>query len=154
MPRPTAISANYAELGQRIIAAIIDGIIVGVAGLILNGFLLFAGLARFGAFGMGFMSAMPWMWAPWMWLLSFLIPVAYYTYFEGTTGQTIGKKAMNIRVVKPDGRPCDFASALIRSILRVVDSLVIGLVGIVVISVTEKKQRIGDLVANTIVVKA
>lgn len=146
-------SANYANLGQRIVAAIIDGIIVGIAVGVVSGLFMFSGLGMFGGSRMWHMFASPWVWAPWMWLVGLLIPVGYYTYLEGTSGQTIGKRIMNIKVVKADGSRCDMSSAFLRSILRFIDSLFIGIVGIIAISTTEKKQRIGDIVANTIVVK-
>jgi uncharacterized RDD family membrane protein YckC len=155
-PQVATTLANYADLSQRIIAAIVDSIIVGIAVGILSSIFVFSGLGMLGFSGMGHMFASPWMWmsAPWIWLVGLLIPIGYYTYLEGTSGQTIGKKMMKIKVIKVNGSPCDLASAFLRSILRVVDSLVIGLVGIIVISVTEKRQRVGDIVANTIVVRA
>jgi len=153
VPTPTMVSVNYADLSQRIIAAIVDSIIVGVVVGILAGLFALTTLGMMGLFKAGIMSAAPWMWAPWMWLVGLLIPICYYTYFEGTSGQTIGKKIMNIKVVKADGAHCDYGSAFVRNLLRFIDSQVIGLVGIIVISVTEKKQRVGDIVAKTIVVK-
>jgi len=60
--------------------------------------------------------------------------------FEGTSGQTIGKKLTHVRVIKEDGSRCDFGSALVRNIL-----------GIILIAVTEKKQRLGDMLAKTVV---
>jgi uncharacterized RDD family membrane protein YckC len=152
-PRPaTAGTGNYADLFQRIVSAIIDGIITGVVVGVLAMVLSFGSFSMVGMQRWGSMSPWAWMWMPWMWVLS-LIPLSYYIYFEGTSGQTIGKKVMNIRVVKADGSPCDFVSAFLRNILRFIDSLVIGLVGIIVIAVTEKRQRIGDIVAGTVVVK-
>lgn len=153
-PQAATTSANYADLSQRIIAAIVDSIIVGIAVGILSSIFVFSGLGMLGSSRMGGVFASSWMWAPWIWLVGLLIPIGYYTYLEGTSGQTIGKKMMKIKVIKVNGSPCDLPSAFFRSILRVVDSLVIGLVGIVVISVTEKRQRVGDIVANTIVVRA
>jgi len=85
-----------------------------------------------------------------MWLLW---PI-YFSYFEGTSGQTIGKKVTNIRVVKEDGSRCDFGSALVRNILRIVDHLPsLYILGIILVAATEKKQRLGDMLAKTIVVK-
>lgn len=153
-PQAVTTLTNYADLSQRIIAAIVDSIIVGIAVGILSSIFIFSGLGMLGFSGMGRMFASPWMGAPWIWLVGLLIPIAYYTYLEGTSGQTIGKKIMKIKVIKANGSPCDLVSAFLRSILRVVDSLVIGLVGIIVISVTAKRQRVGDIVANTIVVRA
>jgi uncharacterized RDD family membrane protein YckC len=44
-------------------------------------------------------------------LVSVLIWMAYMTYMEGTTGASLGKRAMGIRVIKTDGSPADLRSA-------------------------------------------
>jgi len=78
----------------------------------------------------------------------------YFTYFEGSSGQTLGKKALGIKVVKENGNKLTYGDAFIRTILRIIDSIGAYLLGLIVILVSQKKQRIGDLAAHTIVVKA
>ena len=70
---------------------------------------------------------------------------------EGIWGQTIGKKLMRIEVVNEQYKPISMGQAFVRFILGMVD--LIFLVGLIVASNNDKNQRIGDLVANTIVVK-
>jgi uncharacterized RDD family membrane protein YckC len=85
-----------------------------------------------------------------MWLLW----LVYFTYFEGTSGQTIGKSLTHLKVVKEDGSKCDFGSAFVRNILRIVDHLpFLYILGIILIAATDKRQRLGDMLAKTIVVK-
>jgi uncharacterized RDD family membrane protein YckC len=79
----------------------------------------------------------------------------YFIALEGTYGQTIGKKATRIKVVKEDGSPITYREAVIRTFVGVVDGLPIiipGLIGCIVIWRSDKKQRIGDLAAHTVVV--
>ena len=79
----------------------------------------------------------------------------YFIALEGTYGQTIGKKATHIKVVKEDGSPITYREAVIRTFVGVVDGLPIiipGLIGCIVIWRSDKKQRIGDLAAHTVVV--
>lgn len=84
-----------------------------------------------------------------------LLWLVYFTYFEGTSGQTIGKKLTHIKVVKEDGSTCDLGSALVRNFLRIVDHLpFLYILGIILIAATDKRQRLGDMLAKTIVVKA
>lgn len=64
-------------------------------------------------------------------------------------GQTIGKRQMNIRVVKADGFALDPMGVFIRTIFRVVDQL--PLLWIVPV-VSARQQRFGDMAARTIVV--
>lgn len=85
-----------------------------------------------------------------------LIQFGYFIYFEGDSGQTPGKRLMNIVVVTEDGADIDFGTSAIRNLLRIVDGLGIFipyLVGLVLVLVTEDNQRLGDIVANTVVVR-
>lgn len=95
-----------------------------------------------------------WGWFGGMFGIQFLLWIVYFTYFEGTSGQTIGKKFSHIKVLKSDGDPCDSGAALVRNLLRIIDSLpFIYILGIILIAATDKHQRLGDMLAKTIVVK-
>ena len=63
---------------------------------------------------------------------------------------------MKIKVVESrTGKPGDYGKALIRNVLRLVDWLpFLYLVGGILVLVSERRQRLGDLVAGTVVVKA
>ena len=89
-------------------------------------------------------------------LLSWLLWLLYFTYFEATTGQTLGKQLMNIRVVDETTlQHLDFARSLVRNILRIIDWLpFLYLIGFILVATNTKKQRIGDMAARSIVVKA
>jgi uncharacterized RDD family membrane protein YckC len=87
-------------------------------------------------------------------IITFIIFVAYFTYLEGTRGQTIGKMVMKIKVVREDGSSIDISTAFIRNILRVIDGLFAYLVGAIIIWTSHKRQRLGDIAAKTVVVKA
>lgn len=79
--------------------------------------------------------------------------LVYFPMLEGMTGQTFGKKVMGIRVVKLNGDPVGFRDALVRRLFDMVDLLFFGLVGILVMRRNDKKQRVGDLVAHTLVIE-
>ena len=159
-PLATTPSPGYvppsplADLGSRIVAGIIDYIIIGVVAIVLAILLLVPTVIteafmmsrfRLGLFR-GMFGIVVIMWFLWL---------AYFTYFEGTSGQTIGKRVSKIKVMKENGSRCDLSSALVRNILRIVDHLpFLYLLGIILIAATEKKQRLGDMLAKTIVVKA
>ena len=79
---------------------------------------------------------------------------AYYVILEAAWGATLGKFATNIRVVREsDGGPIGSRAAIIRNLLRSIDGPVLYLVGFIAICVSPKRQRIGDKVAGTIVVR-
>jgi uncharacterized RDD family membrane protein YckC len=85
------------------------------------------------------------------WIVFFLV---YYVYMEGSRGQTIGKMLTRIKVVNEDGGKINMKQALIRNVLRFFDAIAFYLVGAILIWRSDKKQRLGDSVAKTIVVKA
>jgi uncharacterized RDD family membrane protein YckC len=83
------------------------------------------------------------------------LPVMFYhLVFEVfMNGQTPGKKIQKIRVVKIDGSKPNLGSYLLRWILRPVDFLLSGSVAIIAIVIGQKGQRIGDIAAETTVIK-
>lgn len=78
----------------------------------------------------------------------------YYAAFEALwKGQTPGKRWAGIRVIKDSGRPIDAFEAIARNFLRIIDFFPAFYgAGIVTMLLTSKNQRLGDLVAGTIVV--
>jgi len=131
----------YQGIGIRFVSLLIDSIIIGfIIGTI--GSILGVDMMERGA-------------APWSWgLFSFILYIGYYTYLEGSRGQTIGKMITRIKVVREDGSPIDMNQAFTRNILRIIDGIVAYLIGAILIWRSDKKQRLGDSVARTVVVKA
>jgi len=87
-------------------------------------------------------------------LIILVIYFLYFTLFEGHNGPTVGKMAVKIKVVKEaDGSSIDYGEAAVRTILRVIDGLFAYLIGAILIWSSDKKQRLGDRVAHTVVVK-
>jgi hypothetical protein len=84
-----------------------------------------------------------------------LFVVVYDIYFElSWNGQTPGKKVAGIRVIRAGGAPLDFRSACIRNVLKIADFLpTFYLLGGVMILLTSRRQRLGDLAAGTIVIR-
>jgi uncharacterized RDD family membrane protein YckC len=79
--------------------------------------------------------------------------LGYYVGFEALLGATPGKSILAIEVRRLDNQCCDLRSALLRNLLRVVDGFAAYLVGLVVSLLSSTRQRIGDLVAGTVVVR-
>jgi uncharacterized RDD family membrane protein YckC len=76
-----------------------------------------------------------------------VVYLSYYTVLEGSYGQTVGKRLVNLVVVKQDGSQMNKRSALIR---HLVDPLDIGLlIGILSISLSSDRRRLGDFAAGT-----
>lgn len=86
-----------------------------------------------------------------------LVYLGYFVVFEALFSRTLGKLFQGLVVRKLDGSPCDWKAALIRGVLRMVEVnpiLLGGLPAALVIISTERKQRIGDILAGTIVVSS
>ncbi len=89
-------------------------------------------------------------------VLYFLISIGYGLAFEWFwRGQTVGKKLFRLRVVDAEGLKLQSHQIVVRNLLRFVDSLpVFYVVGGISCWATRKFQRLGDIAANTIVVRS
>lgn len=89
-------------------------------------------------------------------LFMFLMEWFYNVFFEaGAKGATPGQRSMKLRVMSLTGGPVTLAQAVMRNFLRVVDFMPgLYLTGIVCMLFTKRFQRLGDLVANTVVTYA
>jgi len=81
--------------------------------------------------------------------------LAYTLVFETLNkGRTIGKYCLKLRVIKADGAAGTFSDYLTRWLFRSLDLyLSLGTFAIIMVTLTDHNQRLGDLIANTVVVK-
>ena len=127
---------------RRVMAALVDLAIVVAGSLVI----LFAGdaLSSDNSDVRGALSAVILGWA-----------LYYYFALESGEGQTVGKKLMKLRVVRADGRPAEMREIAVRTVLRVVDGIGLYIVGLIAMLATgQRRQRLGDMAAGTIVVDA
>ena len=85
----------------------------------------------------------------------FILTVGYFMSLEWIfRGQTLGKRVLKLRVVDADGLRLRFSQIVVRNLLRTIDMLP-GLytVGGIVLLLSPKLQRLGDIAANTIVIR-
>ncbi|MCE9519266.1 MAG: RDD family protein [Verrucomicrobia bacterium] len=89
-----------------------------------------------------------------MMLCMFLLTWFYNVVFEvGAKGASPGQRSMGLKVAGVSGAPVLLSQSIIRNLLRVIDFLPFGyLLGLVCCLFTKKFQRLGDLVANTVVI--
>jgi uncharacterized RDD family membrane protein YckC len=127
-------------VGRRAVAIIIDSVLLFIVGYVLA---IATGQTSEGGFNLQGGPAFLWI----------AIALAYYIVMEATSGGTLGKMAMGLKVVKEDGGPLDWQASIVRNILRLIDGFFFYLVGAIVVWVSKKKQRLGDIAAHTLVVK-
>ncbi len=89
-----------------------------------------------------------------MLLCMFLLSWFYNVFFEvGARGASPGQRSMGLKVASVSGAPVTLPQSITRNLLRVVDFMPFGyLLGLVCCLFTRKFQRLGDLVANTVVI--
>jgi uncharacterized RDD family membrane protein YckC len=80
----------------------------------------------------------------------------YFFAMEATTGQTIGKRLLGLRVLRADGTRPSAAAIAARTLLRIIDWLpLLYLTGCITMLATgQRRQRLGDLAARTAVARA
>lgn len=87
-------------------------------------------------------------------IFAFLLFFGYFIAFETWwNGQTPGKRAIGIRVVRDGGYPLNFMDAVIRNLIRVIEALLAYVPSIISAVLSSQNKRLGDLAAGTIVVR-
>ena len=132
----------------RAAAAFVDALIAGA----LQGIIVFLFAGLLGLLQHGFDSDSLLMFCL-AWLLSASISVVYYVYFTAYGGQTPGKMALRIKVVRTDSSPLTLGRAFYRETLcKFVSGIILG-IGYLMVAFDEKKQGLHDRMAETYVVR-
>ncbi len=149
-PELVAIEMPLAGIGSRFIAILVDYLILGAAFTLL---IALAAIIIPAVHVFGEVSA---NWAVGIFfLIVFLLQWGYFALFEAFgNGRTPGKRAARIRVIHQSGRGISFIESLARNLVRFVDYMPgFYAVGVVAIFVSRRHQRLGDMVAGTLVVR-
>lgn len=154
MPTPAPDDASTYLLPQsllpRALAYVIDAGVVAVTTAVL----IAAGVLR----GSGFQTLDPSSLRETLessaGLAVYAILFGYFVICEGVWGRTIGKRVLGMSVVKArDGSPCGWPGSIVRNLLRPIDLFFAGLPGAVIVIFSPARQRLGDMLAATLVVR-
>lgn len=141
------INIDYplAGLGNRIVAYLIDYLILIITGLVMIIPAVFLAASHIeGGHTAGIILASIYG------ILFLTYTLILEIYFNG---QTFGKKIMKIKVIREDGGSPTIGNYIIRWLLRLVDiQLLSGVVAVITIAVSQKEQRLGDMAAGTLVI--
>ena len=133
---PAAVTGAKAGFWIRVVAFIIDSILVGVVNSIIAAILSSSTSGRTG--------------------IQTLLGIIYFTYFWSANspwpGQTVGDKLLNLRVIRTDGTDLTIVQALIRYVGLFVSFLVI-FIGVIWVAFDPNKQGWADKIAGTYVIK-
>lgn len=132
------MNQNYASLGARFLAAIIDFIILFIVQIVIG--FIFGLLLGENAQTVGSAA-------------SFGVSLYYWVFYQATTGQTLGKKVMGIQVLTLSGQRPSYMTFILREILGKFISTLILFIGYLFPLWDAKKQALHDKIASTIVVK-
>ncbi len=132
------MNQQYAGAGARFLASLIDGLLLGVVSVLI--------VIPFALQGKNSNSSL-------IQGLSLLINLGYFVYFQGRTGQTLGKKVMGIKVVDVNGNKPSYFTFFLRELIgKAISSLIFG-IGYLMILWDKQKQGLHDKIATTYVVK-
>lgn len=148
------IQYELASLRDRFFAIFIDFIIVFTASFLiiifLSSLISSAEVGRTGEEGSSGFALQ---------ILMGLLPIVGFMVYQFlseliTSGQTWGKKALGIKTIRLDGKEASISDYLLRAIFHLVDTFFsFGVIAALLISASVKRQRFGDLTANTTVVR-
>ena len=142
---PPVAAGDVHVTGRRVLAIIVDSLVLGVVFWVVS--MVFGETSTAGGMvstSLGTLGS----------LLCLVLGFAYFTLLEGYRGQTLGKMLMGIKVVREDnGEVPGIGAAAIRTVLRLIDGILAYLVGFISILISSKNQRLGDMAANTLVIR-
>jgi uncharacterized RDD family membrane protein YckC len=161
-PERVPLAFALASIGNRFLAAAIDHFLQFFA--ILMVVVIFAYAAgdgpseEAGAISQLASEAPKWLIGIMIFVV-FLLFAGYFIFFEWLwNGQTPGKRLLKLRVIRDDGRPITLWEAIARNLLRIFDAIPgfvvpIYSVGLIVIFLNGRDQRVGDIFAGTVVIR-
>ena len=136
-------TSMYAGFWRRVVAALLDGLVLGIVTVPLN--LALGGGNDFGSDSMAYSPAASSIGTVLGWL--------YYALMESSGKQaTLGKMAMGIMVTDLEGRRIGFGKATGRHFAKILSALIL-LIGFLMVAFTARKQGLHDILAGTLVVK-
>src|SRR6266481_1320641 len=152
-PERVPLHFALASIGNRFLACTFDHFLqaLTIAIVVLGGWWLTQKIDLVGLFN----DAPKWVEALLI-LAFFVIWSSYFIVFEWMwNGQTPGKRWLKLRVIREDGRPITFWEAAVRNLLRTFDMMPAPfyLIGLISVFVSASDQRVGDMIAGTVVVR-
>lgn len=138
---------RYAGFWIRVVAYLIDSLLLvtvqSVLTLLINLTIGMLGIATDGDPAINTV----------IWLFGAVLSISYAVFFTGYCGQTPGKMALRIKVIRSDGSPINYARAALREVPgKFISSILLG-IGYLMVAFDNRKQGLHDKIADTFVIK-
>lgn len=147
MAAATPADLPKAGFWLRFVACLLDSLILGAVQFGIGLALGLAGGAIIGGDSDSFALDLV------TWLCSTVVGVTYYIFFTGYNGQTPGKMALRIQVVRTDGTAMTYRRAFLREVVgKFLSALILG-IGYLMAGFDRNKQGLHDRIAGTYVIK-
>jgi len=151
--QPTGVPARQVEIDAlpkagfwiRVVATMLDGFIVFVLQFVLGFLLASAGIAAGAGAGEEISGLVM--------LFGYVLSFAYYIIFTGHCGQTPGKMALRIKVIRTDGSEISYGKAAFREVVAKFISGIIFGIGYLMVAFDNQKQGLHDRMSDTYVIK-
>lgn len=160
-PERVPLEFSLASIGNRFLAVAVDHliqflaiVIVGIVFIVIAG----TGDSLFSDETGDLSGLSGWVFAALI-IALFALFAGYFAFFEWWwEGQTPGKRLMKLRVIREDGRPLTLWESIARNLLRIFDALPgvivpVYSIGLIVVFLNSRDQRVGDLFAGTVVIR-
>lgn len=145
---PAAAGLPKAGFWIRVVATIIDAILVFILQFVLGSLLAVTGSVSGGA-DEGAVGNMVIL----IQIFGYILSFAYYIVFTGHCGQTPGKMALRIKVIRTDGSQISYGRAAFREVpAKFISGIIFG-IGYLMVAFDEQKQGLHDRMADTYVIK-
>ena len=128
----------------RVVAAILDGVLVLLLQGMLGGILFLAGV--FNGSANDSLAIL-------VQIFTYLLSFVYYIFFVGYCGQTPGKMAVRIKVIRCNNTPLTYPRAAYRELPAKFIAGIIFCIGYLMVAFDEQKQGLHDRMADTYVIK-
>jgi len=146
---------RYAGFWIRVLAALIDSVILGTVSSILQ-YAMFPSMMTTTPITPGtnpFETLGPAMArAGWAILASTLVSLTYSAWFMGALGATPGLMALGLKVVRPDGSPIGYGRAVARYFAAMLSGIILG-IGYLMVAFDSEKRALHDMICDTRVIK-
>lgn len=151
-PEQVAFQYEVAGIGSRFVASLLDHLVLGLVLLLIWCGAIALGISSFSADNSG---ALFYLLLALIVLVMFLLFWGYFVVFETLwNGQTPGKRAGRLRVIRRSGQPVGAGEVMVRNLVRLID-IMPGFYGIGLVSmfIDKEARRLGDFAAGTIVIR-